>query len=468
MKWKLTGRYLISIVLVVVLVIFINLILGIAMITAQLTFDIPIFQNREISPEEFTREFQKEIVSDDGKITLSDKGQNELEKKNAWIQVLDENGQEVYGFGGPPNLKKKYTPADVVQMYKYKEVNAETVVYVGEKEGNGRQFSYLIGIENHNLDRQFISYNTQDIKRLINIGMVVLLIDVLIALMIGYLFSKTLTKPLHKLIDGIKRLANHEFDHHSESNGLYKNVFYNLNYLSDQLKVSERERNRLDSMREEWISNISHDIKTPLSSIQGYAEMIKEPDYDFTLEEIRDYAGIIEAKSIYIKEVVEDLNLSTRLKNKELTITKKEVNLVALLRKIIIDLLNDPKYADRNIEFHANLDNITAEVDEILFRRAVTNLIYNAIVHNDEHVKIDVSIENKEKPTILIKDNGKGIQQRELERIFDRYYRGTNTGVAHKGSGLGMAIAHDIIGVHDGEITIDSEIGKGTTITIQL
>lgn len=468
MKWRLTGRYLLSVVLVVILIIFINLILGLALLTAQLTFDVPIFQNREISPEQFTRNFQQEIITLDQNVAISEKGQNKLAKRNAWIQILDENGNEEYSFGAPANRKKKYTPVDIIQMYKYKEVDANTVVYVGEKEKSGRQYSYLIGIENRNLQRQFISYNNQDIIRVIKIGMIILLIDILIALLIGYLFSKRLTQPLHTLIDGIKKLANHEFNHHTESRGLYKNVFYNLNHLADQLKLSEKERKKLDLMREEWIANISHDIKTPLSSIQGYAEMIKDPEYDFSSEEIREYAGIIEAKSVYIKEVMEDLNLSTRLKNKELSLNKKEVNIVALLRKIVIDLLNDPKYAKRDIQFYVNEENIMAEVDEILFRRAINNLILNAIVHNNDQVKVKVIIEKKEQTNILIQDDGKGINEQELERIFDRYYRGTNTGTAHKGSGLGMAIAHDIIKAHDGQITIHSEIGCGTSIEIQI
>jgi light-regulated signal transduction histidine kinase (bacteriophytochrome) len=89
------------------------------------------------------------------------------------------------------------------------------------------------------------------------------------------------------------------------------------------------------------------------------------------------------------------------------------------------------------------------------------------IVHNDENVLIDVIVEKKERTHLTIKDNGKGIEIKELDKIFDRYYRGTNTGDAHKGSGLGMAIAKDIIQEHNGELTITSEIGHGTTIVIK-
>ncbi len=196
--------------------------------------------------------------------------------------------------------------------------------------------------------------------------------------------------------------------------------------------------------------------------------MIKDPDYQFPLEEIREYAGIIEQKSLYIKEVMEDLNLSTRLKNKALSLNKKTVNLVTLLRNMVIDILNDPKYANRNIVFHVNQEKIPVAIDELLFRRAINNLIYNSIVHNDENIQIDVIVEKKERTHLTIKDNGKGIEKTELNKIFDRYYRGTNTGDAHKGSGLGMAIAKDIIQEHNGELTINSEIGQGTTIDITL
>ncbi len=464
----MTGRYLLSVVLVVTLVIFINVFLVLTLLVAQANLDIPIFREEETSPEQFTRQFQnKVIVTDNDQVSITEKGQEELIKKKAWIQILDENGKEVFSFQVPSEIQKNYTPIEIIQMYKYKEM-ADTVVYVGEKKGNDRHFSYLIGIENRNLNRYFISYDNQDISQVLKVGMVIFMIDILIALLIGYFFSKGLTVPLHKLIDGIKQLANHEFYHYSEPKGLYKNVFYNLNHLSHQLKANENERKKLDLMKEEWIANISHDMKTPLSSIQGYAEMIKDPDYDFTLNEIREYAGIIETKSLYIKEVIEDLNLSTRLKNKELSLNKKATNIVSLMRKIVIDILNDPKYPNRDIQFLVDEENITLDVDEILFRRAINNLIYNAIVHNDHDVKIVVSLERKERTHIVIKDDGKGIKKEELERIFDRYYRGTNTGAAHKGSGLGMAIANDIIQVHGGEIIMNSEVGHGTIIEIHL
>ncbi|MEG0471050.1 MAG: HAMP domain-containing sensor histidine kinase [Solibacillus sp.] len=468
MTWKLTGRYILSVVLVVILVVFINMFTMIALLLAQSAFNLPIFQGNEATPEQFTRQFQEKINIANNHVTITESGKKTLVEENAWIQILDENGKVIYGYRVPTGLKEKYTPAEIVQTYKYQEINGDTTVFVGNKKGESYNYSYFIGIENPSVNRYFISYDNQDIFQTAKVGGIVFIIDILIALLIGYFFSKRLTKPIQTLIYGIKRLANKDFTVHYEPKGVYKDVFHNVNLLSNQLTANEKERKKLEMMREEWIGNISHDIKTPLASIQGYAELIKDQDYNFSLSEIREYAEIIEQKSLYIKEVMDDLNLTTRLKNKVLSLNKETVNIVSLLRNTVIDILNDPRYSNRHIAFHVNQEDIPVAIDEILFRRAINNLIYNAIVHNDENVKIDVMIEKWERIHVTIKDNGKGIKNDELDKVFDRYYRGTSTGEAHKGSGLGMAIAKDIIQEHNGELTINSEIGYGTTVEINI
>ncbi len=121
-----------------------------------------------------------------------------------------------------------------------------------------------------------------------------------------------------------------------------------------------------------------------------------------------------------------------------------------------------------NINFSATREVIEKDVDEILIKRVIINLLYNAIVHNDDNITIEVKIDKRDKVHILIIDNGRGIKEEELKHIFERYYRGTNTGTRHKGSGLGMAIAKDIVEAHDGSINIKSQVGVGTEIEIIL
>ncbi|MUG45900.1 sensor histidine kinase [Paenibacillus woosongensis] len=470
MKWRLTGRYLASVVLIVVIVIFINILVVAGIFIQQSQSPQYPFQEGDASAEAITRSFRKEIFMSESGMAITGQGKETLERNDAWVQILDENGKQIYGYRVPLEAKTKYTPMDVVQTYKYMEKELMSTVFIGEKQGNGERYSYLIGFQNPYLERNILTYDIRKVGRFLQVGILtVLCVDGFIALCIAYLFSKRLTRPLSALIEGIKQLAHKNYQVRYETKGIYKDVFYNVNVLTEELQASELERKKLDRMKEEWIANISHDIKTPLASIQGYAEMMRDKDYDFTAEEMRDYAEIIERKSHYLKDVIEDLNLSTRLRNKGLTLNLKSVNIVSLVRNAVIDTLNDTRYGSRNIDFRYSDEMILVEADDILIRRAVANLIYNAVVHNDEDVAVEVSVEKeRDFVRIAVEDHGTGIKKEELERIFDRYYRGTSTGELHKGSGLGMAIAHDIVKTHGGEIHVESELRSGTRIEILL
>lgn len=456
---------MVSVIIVTIITVFINLFVFMIWLVLQANSQ----HNEENTPETFTRSFEQYISFSDQGITVNKEGQKALKQQNAWIQILDENGQNVYHAQAPKGLKNKYTPIEIVNLHKYKDKQLLSTIYAGGKKVKGKKYSYFIGFKDPSIGKYLFSFDTKDLVTRFNIGTMILLsIDAIIALLIGYLFSRQLTKPLGRAIHSIQRLANGDYTTNLPAKGIYKDVFYNVNHLSEQLASSKKEKDKLEQMREEWISHISHDIKTPLASIQGYAEIMKDPKYPLSKQDIRHYAGIIENKSLYIKDVMEDLNLTTRLKNNGVMLNKELVNIVSLLRETLIDILNDSRYADQTIELQTNEDKLMLNIDTVLIRRAVTNLILNALVHNDADVKIIVQLEQKEHTHITIKDNGKGIEEAELEKVFDRYYRGTNTAGTHAGSGLGMAIAKDIIQKHGGDITIQSIIGEGTTIDIQL
>ncbi|WFB61295.1 HAMP domain-containing sensor histidine kinase [Paenibacillus sp. BR1-192] len=470
MRWKLTGRYLVSVVLIVVIVIIMNIIVVIGLFVVQSMNEDFLTAGRQTSAEAISRSFREHIVISESGASVSEKGKDILKQNEAWLQVLDEDGREIYRYRAPEGAKTKYTPIDMVQIYKYIEKDVLSTVFIGEKTYSDHRFSYLVGFTSPYLERQVLTIDTRNFVQTFKIfSLILIIVDGFIALCIAYIFSKRLTKPMFMLIDSIKRLANRNYHIYHQPKGVYKDVFANINLLSQELQASEKERKKLDAMREEWIGNISHDIKTPLASIQGYAEMLKDTEYQFSQDEIRDYAGIIERKSIYLRDVIEDLNLSTRLRNKELMLNKKHINIVSLVRNAVIDTLNNPGYSNRDIEFGSSHEAIQVEVDDILIRRAISNLIFNAIVHNREDVAIKVQVEkNEDHILIRVEDNGKGIKEEELGRIFDRYFRGTNTGELHKGSGLGMAITRDIVIAHGGEIKVRSEVGQGTIAEIKL
>ncbi|MBU3145475.1 sensor histidine kinase KdpD [Clostridium sp. CF012] len=471
MKFKLMGKFMITVVSVVIIVMIINIIAAFSFIIYNNDTKGSLIEKnlKGVGAEDYTRNFSKCIVSNKGTVYIDNNGKLSLDNNNIWIQILDENSKEIYSYRKPKDIKKSYTPFELIHQYKYVDEKTLTTIFIGEKQIEGREYSYIIGFPWDKVERQVITINNSNfVETMGKLIYIILILDALIALFFAYLFSRRLTRPLSNIINGVLVLSDGKYDLKLSEKGLYTGVYRNLNNLSATLKSNEIEGKKLDKMREEWISNMSHDIKTPLVSIKGYAELLSSDDYDLSKEEVKQYSKIIDSKANYIKELVDDLNLTTRLKNKVLKLNKKKINMVSLVRNAVIDILNDPSNAEVDIDFICESEDIEAFVDASLIMRTMKNLIYNAIVHNEEGVNIKVSVEKKDNLKIIISDNGKGIRPEELNHIFERYYRGTNTGKGHEGSGLGMAIASDIVKAHDGEIKIASELGRGTEIEIYL
>lgn len=471
MKWKLTLRYVLSIAFVAIFVVILNIV---ALIS--LTFyNASQNQNKDKDiamngADYYARKFEHYInVDEDNNLIVNEEGKKSLDKNRLWIQVLDEDSKEVYSYKKPEDVNAKHTPIELINGYKYSSgFGGSSDILAGEKKLKNESYTYLIGFPAGHITKYVFIMETDTLVKYIKTSInAIIIIDFLIAVIFGYIFSKGLTRPIKKIITGVDDLADGNYDVYYKEKGVYSKVFGKLNSLSDTLKSNETERTKIEKMREDWIANISHDIKTPLSSIKGYAEVLSD-DYEFTNEEISEFADIINLKADYIKELVDDLNLTMKLKNSNSIINKEEVNLNSLVKNSVIDIFNDPRYSDRDIEFVDSEKVIKKNLDKTLIKRVINNLIYNALVHNDENVSIIVSVFEDEKAHIIIKDNGKGINEDELKYIFERYYRGTNTGEAHKGSGLGMAIAKEIIVAHGGDIQIRSEVSKGTEIEIIL
>ncbi|WP_234535174.1 sensor histidine kinase [Paenibacillus pseudetheri] len=423
------------------------------------------FGTEEASAETFSRTFSQYVELHAGKPVVNEEGLNKLQEMSAWVQFLNNHGQQVAAFYTPGELQTAYSPIEIVQMYKYKELDASTTVFISKAQN----FSYFLGIKNPKIGRYVMTYDYAKIFKDVNVFLsIFLIIDVLIVIIIGFLFGKKLTAPLHTLIEGIHQLRERRFKKMPTPKGVYEDVFRNMNELSEKLDRHEEERKHLDKMREEWISNVSHDMKTPLASIQGYAEFINDSATDLTAQELQEYTSIIKSKSMYMKDLLDDLNLTMRLRNHQLSLQFEEVNLVQFLREMTIELLNDPTFGERQIEFEANVVKAVHKVDKKLLKRALLNFIYNALVHNDENVVVKIRVETINPHTqITISDNGQGIPAKDLEQVFERYYRGTNTTSKH-GTGLGMAIARDIIWAHEGKLDLTSVENTGTTITILL
>lgn len=453
MKWKLTGRYLLSILLIVALVVFLNITILFGLLVNDRTGLDDVESN---SGETFTRNFSTYLSLEDGEPVVSEAGREALRQSGAFVRFLDETGRVVSEVDAPSGLPDAYSPIELIQIYKYMDDDLR-LYFIGEYES----YSYLIGVPEASERRILFMLDEQAVLSYITKAFLwILVVDLLVAALIGVLFSSRLTRPVYRLTERIQQLKQRDFSTaEPKQSGIYRPVFHDLNAVSQTLKTYERQRAELDDRRKEWMSNVSHDLKTPLASIQGYAELLDDDSLDGT--ERRQYVHVIERQAKYMKELLDDFNLTMRLQHGDFPLTLEETNLEPFVRELVIDVLNDSRFGERHIEFKAT-QAATVSLDRHFMKRALLNFLYNALLHNDESVQVTVHIEGD---IVTIGDDGHGIAESELPYIFERYYRGTNTDDA-RGSGLGMAISRDIIEAHGGKVEVDSAPGHGTIVRI--
>lgn len=421
------------------------------------------------NPAQFTNNMGKYIDIKNGKPYMKDDGKKILRDKEAWIQIVDNNLNEIYKYQKPKTVPMRYSPIKFVHVYKYDTVNS--TLFIGEKAfNNGSKFSYFIGFPISKVAKYNVEYNPHNIVKLIGGGIIgILIVNLMIILIFGYVyFARKIGKPLEKVLIYIAKLSEGDYKNYEQEKGIYKYVFKNLNSLSKILMNNKSRKKKLDKLRDEWISSISHDMKTPLSSIKGFAEILKDGEYKFEEKEVREYTNIIYEKAMYMEELINDLNFSYKLRGNCVTIKKEKIRFDKWLEDIVCGLHSIPEFKNRNITFYNKYGEIIINMDKLMMKRAFTNFIINFLTYNDDSSNIEVIIEKEEFIKIIIRDNGKGIMQKDIEHIFERYYRGTNTTLNSNGSGLGMAIANDIIKLHGGFCKIESREGEGTELRIML
>src|SRR5690625_1251374 len=250
---------------------------------------------------------------------------------------------------------------------------------------------------------------------------------------------------------------------------LYKEVIQSFTDMTEMLAVTEKERQQLEKTREEWMAGISHDLRTPISSIQGYGHMLESNKYNFSQNELQGIGKVIREKSDYMVGLVEDFSLVFKLKNSSIAIDKTVVDMNRFIKKVLAKFQNDLTLKNYTFRFEPGNKSHNAAIDPKWFVRVLDNLIYNAVKHNPIKTTVTIRLkQERENLRIDIVDDGIGMDDEFLNNLFDRYYRGTSTQERSEGEGLGMSIAKAIIELHKGDISVQSKKDVGTTVTILL
>ena len=301
---------------------------------------------------------------------------------------------------------------------------------------------------------------------------VVILIIILTNGVLTYHVSKSIIDPLNVLKSAALKIKNGELD----SEIVYKQkdeigeVVDSFEQMRKKLKSSLNNQIKYEENRKELISNISHDLRTPITAIKGYIEGIRDGVAD-SPEKIEKYMNTISLKADALEHLIEELFLFSKLDLKKVQFDFKEINLVSFFKDCLEELNFDYKDLHINYDFK---DSGTAIVsaDPSHLKRVISNIIDNADKYNDKDKKIiNARIRKKDSNfyQLEIEDNGRGISKENLPYIFDRLYRADlSRTMDKKGSGIGLSIAKQIIEGHNGKILAKSEPGKGTTIIIEL
>ncbi len=271
--------------------------------------------------------------------------------------------------------------------------------------------------------------------------------------------SKIPLKPINKLITATKELSNGNFDirinfdHPKE-----------LKELSNSFNNMAKELGSVELLRNDFVNNFSHEFKTPIVSLRGFAKLLKNDN--LTKEERDEYLDIIISESDRLALLATNILNLSNIENKTINTSKSNFDLSEQIRHSI--LLLESKWSSKNIEINIDLDETKYIGNEELLKQVWVNLIENAIKFTNKEGKIDIQLMSFEDSKVFkIRDTGIGMSQKTKKHIFDKFYQG-DTSHTIEGNGLGLTMVKKIIDLHNGIVEVKSQLNKGTIITVTL
>lgn len=431
-------------------------------------FSIPEPEGMSLAhwPQTFTNNFSSWTTYEGGELSIEQIGLDRLDEYGLWIQFLDESGQEIFSYNKPVGYPEKYSASELLALSSSDYQNGYTV-FVNSLEDSEESCSYCIGFP-YDIGKYMLHYNGDRVARLSPVARIIILAVLSALIIVVLIYGFWLSRKLSGITKGIKNISLCTYQPLQE-NGMFGEIYSALNKMDRDIHRADQISEETETTRREWIANITHDLKTPLSPIKGYAELLTDSS-DKEKQTVQEYGSIILKNINYTENLINDLKLTYQLDSGAIPYNPQKIRITRCVKEWVIDIVNDPAFSDRNISFESNVPELYADIDSALFRRAVTNLILNALTHNPAETTVCVTLDTDKNGSILlsVRDNGNGLSELEQSKLFERYYRGTNTKEKPEGSGLGLAIANQIVTLHGGEITVKSQLGIGTEFVIHV
>ena len=396
-------------------------------------------------------------LTDDG-YSISDDVMVELKEENAWAILINNDTRQVVWQTDnlPNNVPMQYTLSDIAEL---------TRGYVdGYPTFTGKAETGLM-VLGYPKDRFWkhtrASWDYNFIANLPKNTIIILVINTVLIFLIYVAANSKLLRSIRPITNGIQDLSSGSPVCIKE-NGVLFELAEKINKTSEILQKQAEQLRKKETARANWIAGVSHDVRTPLSMIMGYAGQLENSK---NLSEVeRKKAAVIVKQSNRMKDLINDLNLASKLEYDMQPLTMKQENAISIIRQVIVDFMN------MNIDDKFPIEWKTADIlsacyinaDKDLLKRAISNLIQNSINHNENGCVIYASVDDGNNACkICIEDSGIGASDEQIDRLNNTpHYMVCDTNTTEQRHGLGLLIVKQIIKGHNGEIIIDhSEYG---------
>lgn len=404
-----------------------------------------------------------------------------LRDEKAWVQRINVDGTELESWRKPDGGLSQYAAYDIGLRNAYPERYGWSLSYLYVPETKETWLLHRPHIASETSIRVAgfaVSSDLQLIWIAIT-GIILLMVTVFVGM--AWWQSARLARPLQHIMNwtGQIQIGNYKepvnargVPRSQKSSGkwkrnyrIYGDVIHALERMAQRLQEAEEARKGNERLREEWLAGISHDMKTPLASIIGYAHLLNAPQYRWSEQEIAEFANMMKQKAEVMDELIQELNLTYRLQSGSLPLQLEIVDLRDWLREELRHLQPLPENAIERIVCSMPEEEVLFSLDPRYFRRMIDNVCANVFLHNSQETMLHVQVTRKEQELeVMFSDDGNGMDEQTLSNLFNRYYRGTSTDESVRGSGLGMAIAKQLAELHGGTVIARSKLGEGTSI----
>ena len=401
----------------------------------------------------------------DGGYSLSDNVMAKLKEENAWALLIDNDTRQVVWQTDnlPANIPMQYTLSDVAELTRG-YVNGYPA-FTGEAQTGLLVLGYP---KDRFWKHTRASWDYNFIADLPKNTIIIFAINIVLILLIYATVNSKLLRSIKPITNGIQNLSN-GIPVCLKEKGVFSEIAEKINKTSEILQMQAEQLRKKETARANWIAGVSHDVRTPLSMIMGYAGQL-ENSKNLSEIECKKAAAIVKQSS-RMKDLINDLNLASKLEYDMQPLTMKPENAISIIRQVIVDFMNtniDDKFP---IEWKT-ADTLSAcyiNADKDLLKRAISNLIQNSINHNENGCVIYASIDDDNNTCkICIEDNGKGASDEQIDRLNNApHYMICDTNTTEQRHGLGLLIVKQIIKGHNGKILIDhSEYGGFKVVLI--